>query len=46
MNRQTSGERMPGRISPLGTIQEFSQDTQGTVTRGAGKSPLDCQRCF
>ena len=36
---QTSGDRTPGRASPLGTTQALFQITQGTVTRGAAVAP-------
>src|SRR4051812_3972885 len=35
---QTSGERMPGRRSPLGMMYCSSHQTHGAVTRGAGSA--------
>lgn len=40
---QTSGERIPGRFSPLAMTQPFDHWTQGTVTRGAGITPTRFQ---
>jgi len=35
----TSGERTPGRTSPLGSTHPPRQATHGSVTRGAGRVP-------
>lgn len=41
---QTSGERTPGRASPLGITNIPRHSAHGTVARGAGVSPASLQR--
>jgi len=42
LKNQTSPERIPGLISPLGITQPSDQATQGTVTREIAKGSVCC----